>query len=53
MCKIVTEGFQEISLEIQSIEKTLLEDLQRADHADLVRRLQDAEKLKLKEVSEQ
>ncbi|CAO3632252.1 unnamed protein product [Cunninghamella echinulata] len=47
ICKIVTEGFQEVSLEIQAIEKELTEICQRPDLSSLVRQLQQAEKEKL------
>ncbi|KAG0163924.1 hypothetical protein DFQ28_011015 [Apophysomyces sp. BC1034] len=45
ICKIVTEGFEEVSLEIQSIERDLANS--RNDLAQLVRRLQNIEKEKL------
>ncbi|ORZ19045.1 DNA repair REX1-B-domain-containing protein [Absidia repens] len=47
ICKIVTEGFQEVSLEIQSVEKELTDICQRPDLSRLIRRLQEAEKAKL------
>ncbi|ORX58197.1 hypothetical protein DM01DRAFT_1302231 [Hesseltinella vesiculosa] len=50
ICKIVTEGFQEVSWEIQAIESDF-RDTDRADLAQLVRRLQLAEKEKLNDAS--
>ncbi|CAO3630354.1 unnamed protein product [Cunninghamella blakesleeana] len=47
ICKIVTEGFQEVSLEIQAIEKELTEKCRRPDLSSLIRQLQEAEKEKL------
>ncbi|KAI8100020.1 DNA repair REX1-B-domain-containing protein [Halteromyces radiatus] len=47
ICGIVTEGFQEVSLEIQAIEKELSEKHKRSDLSILIRRLQQAEKDKL------
>ncbi|KAF7726904.1 hypothetical protein EC973_008199 [Apophysomyces ossiformis] len=45
ICSIVTEGFEEVSVEIQSIERDLI-DL-RKDLAQQIRRLQNIEKEKL------
>ncbi|KAI8336236.1 DNA repair REX1-B-domain-containing protein [Chlamydoabsidia padenii] len=47
ICKIVTEGFQEVSMEIQVVEKDLSETHGRSDLSNLIRRLQQAEKDKL------
>ncbi|SAL98474.1 hypothetical protein [Absidia glauca] len=47
ICRIVTEGFSEVSLEIQAIEKQLSETHGRTDLANMIRRLQEAEREKL------
>ncbi|KAI8890784.1 hypothetical protein K501DRAFT_236469 [Backusella circina FSU 941] len=43
ICKIVTEGFQDVSLEIQNLER----EMPRDDIKNMIRRLQEAEKEKL------
>ncbi|KAI8064739.1 DNA repair REX1-B-domain-containing protein [Gongronella butleri] len=50
ICRIVTEGFQEVSQEIQGIETQLRDTLSRPDLAQQIRRLQMAEKAKLNHV---
>ncbi|RUS16743.1 DNA repair REX1-B-domain-containing protein [Endogone sp. FLAS-F59071] len=48
ICQIVTEGFQEVSSQIQVAERVLKEDLEREDLAQEVRTLQELEREKLK-----
>lgn len=50
VCRIATEGFQEVSSEVQTIEQALGEEGHN-DIAQTVRRLQDKEKTKLQLVS--
>lgn len=47
ICRLVTEGFQDVSLEIQSVEK----DMSNRVIARMIRDLQEAEKQKLHEVN--
>ncbi|KAI9019179.1 DNA repair REX1-B-domain-containing protein [Phycomyces nitens] len=51
ICKIVTEGFQEVSLDVQAIERAMLDTFHRKDIATMIRRLQEAEKEKLRETA--
>jgi hypothetical protein len=46
ICKIVTEGFQDVSMEIQNIEKTISDKV----IAGMIRALQNGEKEKLEKV---
>ncbi|KAG2179956.1 hypothetical protein INT43_003743, partial [Umbelopsis isabellina] len=48
ICGIVTEGFQEVSQQIQNVERQLKESYSRPDLADLIRKLQERERQKLK-----
>ncbi|CAM0139538.1 hypothetical protein VKS41_004646 [Umbelopsis sp. WA50703] len=48
ICGIVTDGFQEVSQQIQNVERQLKETYSRTDLADLIRKLQEAERQKLK-----
>lgn len=50
ICRIATEGFQEVSSEVQTIEQALAEE-GRNDLSQAVRRLQEKEKDKLQLVS--
>ncbi|KAI8370318.1 DNA repair REX1-B-domain-containing protein [Radiomyces spectabilis] len=47
ICNIVTEGFQQVSSEIQNIELRMNEEFARPDIGQLIRRLQEKEKEKL------
>ncbi|KAI7847358.1 DNA repair REX1-B-domain-containing protein [Circinella umbellata] len=49
VCRLVTEGFQEVSNEIQSIEQDMNDEYNRKDIGDMIRRLQEKEKAKLHE----
>ncbi|RUP45974.1 DNA repair REX1-B-domain-containing protein, partial [Jimgerdemannia flammicorona] len=48
ICQIVTDGFQEVSLQIQAVERALRDDLGREDLGREVRKLQELEREKLK-----
>lgn len=48
ICSIVTDGFQEVSQQIQNVERQLKETYSRPDLADLIRKLQEKERQKLK-----
>ncbi|KAI9268013.1 DNA repair REX1-B-domain-containing protein [Phascolomyces articulosus] len=49
VCRLVTEGFQEVSSEIQSIEQDMNDEYNRKDIGTMIRRLQEKEKAKLHE----
>jgi len=48
ICGIVTEGFQEVSQQIQDVERQLKDTHAREDLAALIRKVQDGEREKLK-----
>ncbi|KAH8556780.1 DNA repair REX1-B-domain-containing protein [Umbelopsis sp. PMI_123] len=48
ICGIVTDGFQEVSQQIQSVEHQLRDTYSREDLAQLIRRVQEGEREKLK-----
>lgn len=48
ICGIVTDGFQEVSQQIQAIERQLRDTYSREDLAQLIRRVQESEREKLK-----
>ncbi|KAI8575030.1 hypothetical protein K450DRAFT_263674 [Umbelopsis ramanniana AG] len=48
ICGIVTDGFQEVSQQIQTIERQLRDTYSREDLAQLIRRVQEGEREKLK-----
>ena len=50
VCRLVTEGFQEVSNEIQTIEQDMNDEHNRQDIGSMIRRLQEKEKAKLQEV---
>ncbi|KAI8145431.1 DNA repair REX1-B-domain-containing protein [Fennellomyces sp. T-0311] len=49
VCRLVTEGFQEVSNDIQNIEQDMNDDYERKDIGALIRQLQEKEKAKLHE----
>jgi DNA repair REX1-B len=50
ICGIVTDGFQEVSQQIQTIERQLRDTYSREELAQLIRRVQESEREKLKMV---
>ncbi|KAI9488311.1 DNA repair REX1-B-domain-containing protein [Zychaea mexicana] len=49
VCRLVTEGFQEVSTEIQSIEQDMNDECNRKDLGSMIRQLQEKERAKLHE----
>lgn len=52
ICGVVTKGFQDVSTEIQAIEREMVEEYDRTDIANMIRQLQNKEKEKLHEVNQ-